>query len=514
MLPGLPTAALFAASSLALPATDNVTGEVEEAGGDYELVEIEVPEGTVELEIVHETLSGDSILDWGVWDGSGFRGWSGGLVDPIVIGEESASRGYLPGPIEPGTWTIVIGKARLEDPPVGYEIEVEYRDEATLEPREREPFEAVVLDDDARWYRGDFHVHSLESGDATAELEEIVELARERGLDFVVVTDHNTVSQVERLAAVQRDVDDVLLMRGIEVTTYAGHGNALGVGEYVDHRVGLDGRTIGDVIGDVRDQGGLFSISHPSLTLGDLCIGCAWEYEDTPWELVDAIEIHTGPYDIAPIFVRTTMELWEDLADSGHALAAIGGSDDHRAGVELTETQAPIGEPTTLVWAEELSEAAILEGVNAGRTIVNLSGPSDPELGFEVESDAARAEIGETIAAGTVEVRARARGADGLRLALHRNGRVEETVAIEGDDHEEVWSFETSPEGERYRVELRDGSLPRVASSHIFVDAAPGGCGGCGAAGLAGGAPALVLVLGALVRVGRGGRARAQRSPN
>ncbi len=494
------TWALFASLGVAPLSTESRSGEVAAGGGDYEIVEIEVPEGTVELEIRHDTLSNRSILDWGVWDPDGFRGWSGGLVDPIVIGEEAASRGYLPGPLAPGTWQIVIGKARIEDPPVGYEIEIDYRDQATLEPRARAPYEAVTLEEGARWYRGDLHVHSRESGDATAAFDEIVELARERGLDFVVITDHNTISQIDRVAAVQAEVDDVLLMRGIEVTTYGGHGNALGVGDYVDHRVGLDGRGIADVIADVRAQGGLFSINHPALALGDLCIGCAWEYDDAPLELIDAVEIHTGPYEFAGLFAGHAIALWEDALDRGHVVAAVGGSDDHQAGIELSSTQSPIGSPTTLVWADELSEAAILEGVAAGRTIVNLRGPDDPELSIAVEGDGGGGEpagIGDRIEAGDVVVRAAARGAKGYRLAFYRNGRRVDSVAIDDDEFEYAWPRETSEEGDRYRAEIRDGSVPLVVTSYVFVDDAEPRSGGCAASGRTGGAAVLLVVLAA-----------------
>jgi hypothetical protein len=499
----MPWVALTAALNLGILTTESFSGEVEAEGGDYVIIEFEVPEGTVELEIRHETLSSRSILDWGVWDPDGFRGWSGGLTAPIVIGEQDSSRGYLPGPIQPGTWQLVIGKAKILDPPVRYEVEVEYRDEAVLEPRVRATYEPVTLEAGPRWYRGDFHVHSRESGDATAELEEIVALARERGLDFVVLTDHNTVSQIDLIAPLQAATDDVLLLRGIEVTTYAGHGNALGVVDYVDHRVGLEGLTISDVIADVRAQGGLFSISHPALALGDLCIGCAWTYDDTPWNQVNAIEIHTGPYEFAGLFAGHAISMWEEALDRGHLIAAVGGSDDHRAGRDLSATQSPIGSPTTLVWAEELSEQGILAGVAAGRTIVNFRGPDDPGLALEIEGAGERAGIGDRIAAPEVRVHATAKGGEGFRLAVYRNGTRVESLEIDAAEFAHTWTFETAEDGDRYRVEIREGSIPVVVTSHVFVDYAARSGRGCVAAGSTGGAAALLLAAAAAFALSR-----------
>ncbi len=155
----------------------------------------------------------------------GFRGWGGGLTDAAIIGVATSSRGYLPGPITAGTWTLVIGEAKLPAGTGHYSVDVTFRDAPTLTPVPRAPFAARVLATGPAWYKGDFHVHDEESGDAAATFAQIIDLARSRGLDFVELTDHNTVSQQGRQAAARQQVDDVFLLRGAEVTTYAGHGN-------------------------------------------------------------------------------------------------------------------------------------------------------------------------------------------------------------------------------------------------------------------------------------------------
>src|ERR1044071_7893997 len=84
------------------------------AGGDYVDVAFVVPAGTQEIRISHTDGSATAILDWGAWSPDGFRGWGGGLTDDALIGVDQSSRGYLPGPITPGTWTVAIGKAQLD----------------------------------------------------------------------------------------------------------------------------------------------------------------------------------------------------------------------------------------------------------------------------------------------------------------------------------------------------------------------------------------------------------------
>ncbi len=109
-------------------------------------------------------------------------------------------------------------------------------------------------------------------------------MPRSKSERFVVVSDHNTTSQHALAEAHQRNVAaGPLLIRGNEVKTCGGHGNALGVAGPIDHRVGLDGRTLEDVVADVSSADGLFVINHPTLDLGNACIGCAWSLVESPW---------------------------------------------------------------------------------------------------------------------------------------------------------------------------------------------------------------------------------------
>jgi len=91
--------------------TMHYEGDVPPTGGDFADVELVVPAGTREIRIAHTDGSDYVILDWGVWGPDGFRGWGGGNTEDAVIGVDQSSRSYRPGPITPGTWTVVIGKA-------------------------------------------------------------------------------------------------------------------------------------------------------------------------------------------------------------------------------------------------------------------------------------------------------------------------------------------------------------------------------------------------------------------
>jgi hypothetical protein len=489
----------------AVISTLHLEGPVTADGGDYLLVPFEVPAGTVEIEIAHSDGSDPVILDWGVWSPDGFRGWGGGLTDPAVIGVDESSRGYLEGPITPGTWTFVIGKAKLAGGDAMYVADFTFRDAPTLTPLPRAPFDPVVLESGARWYAGDLHVHSEESGDAIATLDQIASLARDQGLDFVVVTDHNTVSHHGRLAASQPALDDLLWVRGIEVTTYAGHGNAIGVSAYVDHRAGEGGVGATTISAEIAAQGGVFSVNHPALDLGDTCIGCAWGHDDTDWTEVSAIEIQTGPFEVtALLFTPQAIALWDSVLDDGHRVGAVGGSDDHRAGMMESGTQSPVGNPTTLVWAEELSEAAIVEGIRAGRTVVKLRGPDDPMVDLTAETaDGGVARLGDTVTGvGLARLTAHVTGGAGANLQIWRDGEEIDSVSIDGDDWTRTLEYPVSGEPERYRVEIETGAGRTTVTSHLWIDGDPslapdgGGCCDSGGRGSPGTLLLAVVVLG------------------
>jgi uncharacterized protein (TIGR03382 family) len=477
--------------------TMHYEADVAPGGGDFVDVPFVVPAGTREIRIAHTDGSDTVILDWGVWGPDGFRGWGGGNTEDAVIGIDQSSRSYRPGPITPGTWTVVIGKAQLDAAGGHYKIDVTCRDDATLPVRPKAPYAPSVLAGGRRWYKGDFHVHSAESGDATASFDQIAMLARARGLDFVNLSDHNTDSHLALAAAAQPMHPALLFLRGAEITTYAGHGNAVGLPAYVDHRIGYRGRAIGDVLGEVAAQGALFIVNHPSLDLGANCIGCAWRHADTPWEKVAGIEIITGKWEVVEkAFVPRAIQLWDELGGRGFRIAPVGGSDDHRAGAGTGFTDSQIGSPTTLVLADELSEAAIMEGIRRGRTIVQLNGPDDPR----VELRLGDAEIGDDVdGVATAALDVTVAGGAGTFLQLWRDGAKVAQIEVTSDDFRHTFEDEPGAADRRYRVELwTDFNQRLVVTGHIYVHGVEsGGCGcaGGGPLGPLAVAPVLWLVL-------------------
>ena len=107
----------------------------------------------------------------------------------------------------------------------------------------------------------DFHCHTRHSRDSRLSEQRFVELALERGLTHVAVTDHNTIEgsvAVRRRAEELGVADQLTVILGEEVSSADGEI----VGLFIDATVppGLSAEDTADAI---RAQGGLVSVPHP-----------------------------------------------------------------------------------------------------------------------------------------------------------------------------------------------------------------------------------------------------------
>ena len=387
----------------------NFSGVLPYTALDFILQPFAVPDGVVEIEISHaltDPSNTTNILDWGLLDPNGpgpagFRGWGGGNTEPVIVGALASSRSYVDGPIQSGTWNVVIGKPRIAVQPGHFSINVTLRDVPTLPPQtQRQPYVPCAPLDvppggGLKWYAGDFHVHSRESGDAfaTANLDEVAAFATSQGLDFVHLSDHNTVSTSSFVVDAQSRHPKLLLLPGVEYTTYYGHAGAIGTTQYVDHKIGNGGATIAGAADAVHAQGGLFSINHFNVyeqgsDLRNQCVGCAWDYEGAlPLTSIDAMEVAIQSWNgLGFIWSPAALQRWDHLHALGYThIAPLGGSDDHHGGANETSVGnwrvgSPIGSPVTMVLAANLSHAAILEGVRLGRVALKMDNASDPSV--------------------------------------------------------------------------------------------------------------------------------------
>jgi hypothetical protein len=119
-----------------------------------------------------------------------------------------------------------------------------------------------------RWYKGNLHSHTLNSdGDSTPE--DVVRWYREHGYDFLVLTDHNFLTGVDGLNAVQGAAGRFLVVRGEEVTSSVDrkplHVNGLDVRRLVEPpQASTVGSMLQGMVDGIRAADGVPSINHPN----------------------------------------------------------------------------------------------------------------------------------------------------------------------------------------------------------------------------------------------------------
>ncbi len=388
--------------------------------GSYPEVEFIVPEGTRELTVRYSVEPPSATVDLGLIDPCGLRGWSGGARTGFTVTPANATPGYLAGLMRPGVWQVLLGLYDL--PADGCEVKLEIELQAARS---------------LRWYRGDLHTHTQHS-DAAGGVKDLLSAALERGLDFLAVTDHNTISHHADLE-MQPSV-----IAGQEVTTYRGHFTALGRGDYLEFRH-TQPQSVQQTLETAFSQRMLRILAHPK----PVCPSCDWQ-----WGLLehfDAFEVWNGPWAALNWVAR---DRWVAALNAGLRLPAVGGSDRHQpCGWRAFESEPfQVGSPTTWIKAASLSPGDLLNAILEGRTSVS-EGPNAPFVSIGAEENRALVEVQN--AAGTT---LRVFGPSGVQLECGINHDFE---------HFEVL-FDSSP---YLRAELtRDWTQAERTAIHAHPD--------------------------------------------
>ena len=128
--------------------------------------------------------------------------------------------------------------------------------------------------------RVEFHCHTIYSKDSLVTADKLLETCRKKGIDRIVVTDHNTTAG----AFHAQNIDTQRVIVGEEILTQKGELLAAFVKEEIPR-----GLTPLETIDILRDQGAFISVSHPF----DQMRRGHWQTPDLLeiLPLVDAIEV-------------------------------------------------------------------------------------------------------------------------------------------------------------------------------------------------------------------------------
>ena len=474
---------------------------------------------------------------------NGFSSQAQYLSSPKGHVHGRTTRGFEPGPVPPGQWAAELGVAAVAsqtegdgDGKVAWRVEVSFSNSSdwSNDPYQPATYDTAPARTTAGWYAGDFHVHAEHSALGNATMCETFDYAfgppssrpscssvpgPGPGLDFITLSDYVTDTGWGEIGSYQSDYPNKLIIRSAEMITYRGHTNNHASVTYVDYRTGpvyerlpggsLDlrraARPASALFDAVHAGGGWTQINHPTIFpsavpgFDFICRGCPWDYSDaeTDYTKVDAVEIATGPAGLAEDpnpgpnpFTPLAIQFWEHAIDANgpnsNKIAAVGSSDSHTAGRfdDLPDIPgSPVGQATTVVYANELSEKGIQRGVEAGHTYVKLWGNDGPDLRFSAVDRPAI--MGDTVHAATTDIvnfnakvlhldRARAARPGDYELFILRNGLPYLAVPIPPVGDEFDLPFPSTGPPARYRLQVQRNSSIEAVSSPIYVEGLDG----------------------------------------
>jgi len=201
-------------------------------------------------------------------------------------------------------------------------------------------------------FRIDLHVHSLFSGESPTTPEEIVDSAIRKGLDGVCITEHGSLYASAPFEKFRKS--GLVILRGVEVSTSAGHMLVYGVDEVQWNDWGLN-QTVDaqELVTRAKELGGIAVVAHPwQLIEEDSFLGNLAPVVDDRFRSLKglaAIEVCNGKSIVYPLICESLGYLARRLG-----LGCTGGSDAHfgyQVGRSYTVFREPIFSSLDLVQA-------------------------------------------------------------------------------------------------------------------------------------------------------------------
>jgi hypothetical protein len=217
------------------------------------------------------------------------------------------------------------------------------------------------------WYKGNTHTHTLNSdGDSTPD--DVVRWYREHRYHFLVLTDHNFLTEISALNALHGADQKFLVIRGEEVTDSFGdkslHLNGLDVDRMVEPQ---RGESVVDVlqrnVDAIRRANGVPHINHPyfrwSITADEL-------RQVRNNRLFEVFNGHPQVNGVGGGGVPGLEEAWDAILTSGTLLYGIAVDDAHTFKQPGNPAVAGPGRGWVVVRAERLEARALLSAMERG----------------------------------------------------------------------------------------------------------------------------------------------------
>ncbi|WP_428911800.1 CehA/McbA family metallohydrolase [Niallia sp. Krafla_26] len=425
--------------------------------------------------VIGEDTTVRNLLTVSINDPESFRGAHHNFNEDqtLIISDERATEGFIAGPIHEGYWEFIISCHGVFSEEVTGSLHVFAMTEFDFNKVEETiPFkelgiQQIVKDRERKTAvepmsvkRTELHSHTVHS-DAPQTTEELISQAEKEEIDYLAITDHNTISallEAEQNKNFQRQVQ---ILNGIEYTTFFGHFLVHGERDKIIFDwTKLSKKTLSHYLEKLQQDDVYITIAHPFDGGNPFCTGCRWEYVLENLKFVDAIEVWNGTNPQKSLSNEDAFHQWTRVLKQGYEIAASSGRDWHRLypGEEIAYTYLLISQNET--------EDEILNSLKLGRTYISIR----PQIDFKVNEihilgDRVEDTTGELKLSITLD---QLKGGDLLRI-YSQDGLVFEEVFT----GERQWQKEVLLRNNGYsllRIEVLNEQLERVAFTNpIYI---------------------------------------------
>ena len=229
----------------------------------------------------------------------------------------------------------------------------------------RQRFEALECNG-CSWFKGNTHTHTTES-DGDSSPEYVARWYKDHGYDFLILSDHNTLTDPEALAHLMED--GFLLIPGEEVTSSfedrAVHVNGLNLHELVAPR--QESTLVGTIqanVDAVREKAGVPHINHPNY---EWSIGPHDLAEVGGYRLLEIFNGHPSVHNDGGGGFPGMEEVWDLLLTQGKRVYGIAVDDAHHFQGEFSPSRVNPGRGWVVIKAPDLSAASLMESLEEGR---------------------------------------------------------------------------------------------------------------------------------------------------
>lgn len=312
------------------------------------------------------------------------------------------------------------------------------------------PMDNKVIENTMRWYKGDLISFSKHGG-GSESVEELIKRAEKAGLDFLAITDRNTLASIYDAGY---HSDKLVLIPAMEW----GNDEKGYAYIYGPKTPPAPPSTFGAAQAEcirVQAQGGIFAVAHPCLPQSPWLWGLSYVSAINVWyggwessppmrlsqlsedlkirdngRLIYSIAAAAQQADLTKTFANPQASLfWDYEGTRGLIAAAIGGSGSKGP-------KEPLGRPLTYVKAKTKSLPGILEGMRLGYTYISRDADG-PQLFFQgdvLNDNKVDVSIGGIVPTGMETMfHVGVKGANGGKLQVLQDGRPILSKTIEND---------------------------------------------------------------------------------